>query len=165
MTTGALFTTANALQSTAPSSTPTAQNAGYFVHRSAPLNTATIACNFNVDNSNVVRMMRDGVMLMRYLLNLRGVSLTANAKQGSLVAGTIETNIQAQINASHLDIDGNGVTEAASDGVLLLRSMLGFRDDALTNNALGSPPAVGAWRNTGQLIRAHLHSVCGISLP
>jgi hypothetical protein len=162
VTTGALFTTANALQSTTPSSTPTAQNAGYFVQWSAPSNAATLACNFNVDNTNGVRSMSDGVMLMRYLLNLRGTSLTANAKQGSISDGTVEANIQAQITANHLDIDGNGVTDAATDGLLLLRSLLGFRDDALIANAVGTAPPNGTWRNTAAAIRAYLSSKCGL---
>jgi hypothetical protein len=161
--TGAMFTTSNALQSDAPSSTPTIQNAGYFAQWSAPSNAATVACNFDVDSTNGTRTTSDGVMLMRYLLNLRGVSLTAHAKQGNVADGAVEVRIQTQIAANHLDIDGNGVTEAATDGLLLLRSMLGFRDDALTANALGAPPPLGAWRNTGALIRAHLATNCGLS--
>ncbi len=162
ISTGAMFTTANALQSSAPSGTPTAQNAGYFAQWSAPFTSAGVACNFDVDNSNGVLTMSDGVMLMRYLLNARGSALTANAKQGSLSDADVEINIAAQIAATHLDVDGNGTTDALSDGVLLLRSMLGFRDNALIAGALGSAPATGTWRNTGALIRAHLSANCGL---
>jgi hypothetical protein len=41
-----------------------------------------------------------------------------------------------------LDIDGNGVSDASTDGVLILRYLLGFRGAALVENALAtSPPA------------------------
>ena len=36
-----------------------------------------------------------------------------------------------------LDIDGNGLVEATSDGLLLLRYLLGLRGSALTSGALG----------------------------
>ena len=37
-----------------------------------------------------------------------------------------------------LDVDGNGAVDAATDGVLLLRYLLGLRGDALTANAVGA---------------------------
>jgi hypothetical protein len=41
-----------------------------------------------------------------------------------------------------LDIDGNGVKDAATDGLLILRYLLGFRGAALINDAIAtSPPA------------------------
>ena len=36
-----------------------------------------------------------------------------------------------------LDVDGNGLIDAATDGLLLLRYLLGIRGDALVANALG----------------------------
>ena len=49
-----------------------------------------------------------------------------------------------------LDIDGNGTADAATDGVLLLRYLFGFRGAQLTANALGVNPQ----RNTPDAIAA-----------
>lgn len=46
-----------------------------------------------------------------------------------------------------LDADGDGITSAVSDGVLIIRYLLGFRDDALTDGAIGQ----GAPRNAPQI--------------
>jgi glucose/arabinose dehydrogenase len=51
-----------------------------------------------------------------------------------------------------LDIDLNGSFDAATDGVLLLRYLLGFRDDALISNAIGA----GSDRNSATSIQTYL---------
>jgi hypothetical protein len=166
---GALFTV-NALQSTAPavfaSPNPQTQSSGYFVTWSAPFVASTVvACDFNVDESNAVRVASDGVMLMRYLRGARGGEITAKAKQGGLSDAGVQSNIEALLNANHLDVDGNGVAQAASDGVMLLRAMLGFNADAIVAGALGSAPPTGTWRSNANAIRTHLNSVCGMAIP
>ena len=37
-----------------------------------------------------------------------------------------------------LDIDGNGTTDALTDGLMLLRAMFGLTGVAVTNNSVGS---------------------------
>lgn len=63
-----------------------------------------------------------------------------------------------QITSCNLDIDGSGgAPNAASDGLMLVRAMLGFTGTAVTNGAIsGSPP-----RNTWALIRDYLNTNCG----
>jgi lysyl endopeptidase len=53
------------------------------------------------------------------------------------------------------DIDGNGTVDAATDGVLMTRYMLGLRGDALIAGVLGS----GATRNTATLIAQYLQAL------
>ena len=48
--------------------------------------------------------------------------------------------IKTNVNVNSLDIDGNGDPDALSDGLLILRSMFGLSDEALTQNAV-SPTA------------------------
>ena len=55
-------------------------------------------------------------------------------------------------DAPRLDIDGNGQVDAATDGLLILRYMFGFRGDALIQNAVGQ----GAIRSTSGAIEAVL---------
>jgi hypothetical protein len=166
---GAMFTTPAALQTTAPatyvSPSPQTQSAGYFaVWSASPYDTTPVACNFDVDRSSGVRAATDGVMIARYLRNVRGDAIVSSAKQGSLSNSAIESNIAAQANANHFDIDGNGVTQAATDGVLLIRALLGFNDSALIAGALGTAPTSGSWRNTASAIRAYLVTNCGVTL-
>ena len=60
--------------------------------------------------------------------------------------------------ACTLDIDGSGgPPNAATDGLMLVRAMLGFTGTAVTNGAIsGTPP-----RNTWPLIRDYLNQNCG----
>ena len=60
--------------------------------------------------------------------------------------------------ACTLDIDGSGgAPNAATDGLMLIRAMLGFTGTAVTNGAIiGAPP-----RNTWPLIRDYLNQNCG----
>ena len=58
----------------------------------------------------------------------------------------------------NLDIDGSGgAPNAVTDGLMLVRAMLGFTGTAVTNGAIfGTPP-----RNTWPLIRDYLNGNCG----
>ena len=51
-----------------------------------------------------------------------------------------------------LDIDGDGEPRALTDGLLLIRYLFGFRDDALVNGAIGD----GATRRTAEEIDAYI---------
>jgi hypothetical protein len=56
-----------------------------------------------------------------------------------------------------LDVDNNGSADAATDAVMILRYLLGFRGSALTNNAMGACPANNSYcRLTATEIEAYL---------
>jgi hypothetical protein len=78
---------------------------------------------------------------------------------GGAVASFISTTGSTFTSCS-LDIDGSGGTpNAASDGLMLVRAMLGFTGNNVTNGAIiGTPP-----RNTWALIRDYLNQNCGTS--
>lgn len=119
-------------------------------------------CSLDVDGFGGAQALTDGLMIERYLRNVRGSALTANAKRGSSPDSSIEAAVAYLVSANFLDVDGNGVIDAATHRVLLLRAMLGLRDDAIIVGALGTPPASGPWRNTGAQIRAYLSTTCGL---
>jgi hypothetical protein len=166
---GAMFTTTNALQSTAPATIPTGgtqtQSSGYFALWSAPIATTPIACAFDVDATNGARGTTDAALIARYVGGRRGNALTTGVKQGTLNNAALERNLQVQYGARHLDVDGNGVIDAATDGLMIVRAMLGFNAEAIVAGALGSAPPVGTWRNTAAAIRSHLNAVCGTIIP
>ena len=50
----------------------------------------------------------------------------------------------ADANIHQLDIDLDGEVTALTDGLLLIRYLFGFRDDALVKGALSSQASMGA---------------------
>ena len=57
-----------------------------------------------------------------------------------------------------LDVDGNGSIDALTDGLLLLRAMLGLTGTAVTNGATGSGSPT---RTTWAQIQPYLNRHCG----
>ena len=57
-----------------------------------------------------------------------------------------------------LDLDGDGIVSPTTDGLLLVRALLGVSGNAVTANATGTT----AQRNTWLAIRTHLQRTCGI---
>lgn len=72
----------------------------------------------------------DGVLLIRYLLGYRDTALTLGVI--SPVAGRDATQIALHIatNLTLFDVDGDGQTRATTDGVMILRRLLGISNPA-----------------------------------
>ena len=72
----------------------------------------------------------DGVLLIRYLLGYRNSALVTGAI--SPVAGRNATQIAQHIatNLARFDVDGDGQTLATTDGVMILRRLLGITNAA-----------------------------------
>ena len=62
-------------------------------------------------------------------------------------------------NCRAFDIDNNGRVDPATDGVLVMRYLLGFRGSALTANALGTCPANRICRLSSAAIEGYLQSL------
>ena len=81
----------------------------------------------------------DGLLLMRYLLGLRGSALT----DGALGVGARRdaTQIAQYLTTNRLlfDVDGDGLTLATTDGLMILRRLLGITSAAaITQGAKNS---------------------------
>lgn len=59
-----------------------------------------------------------------------------------------------------LDLDGDGMVLALTDGLMLLRALLGITGTSVTNNALPSP---APQRATWTAIRTHMNKNCGMN--
>jgi hypothetical protein len=124
------------------------------------------ACGLDVDVDSAVSATGDGLLMIRYMLGLRGTALV----EGLLNPPTslrvdpavLETVIQRMISANRLDLDGNGVTEASTDGLMLMRALFGFTEASVTDNALGSGTLS---RPDWTAIRAYLVGTCKLILP
>ncbi len=101
------------------------------------------------------------------------VSVQANGRivmSGQCSNGSITTFCAVRLNggssggaACSPDVDGNGKFDAAIDGLILTRAMLGVSGAALLNGI--SFPSPAPPRNTYALIRDYLTAHCGMVLP
>ena len=125
------------------------------------------ACGLDINADGGASGGSDGMLVLRYLQGLRGSALVNGLLPS--VPGTsridpadIETVIQRMIDSKQLDIDGNNIIEANTDGLLILRAMLGVTDTAATDNAIGTgTPTRGDWA----AIRSYLVGTCKLVLP
>ena len=110
----------------------------------------------DVDLNHAYEAAFDGVLVLRYLFGFTGTSLTDNAL-GSGPGRTEPAQIASYLNNIRplLDFDGNGRTDALTDGALLMRYLLGLRDDALIAGLLG----VGATRTLAADVQTAIHAL------
>lgn len=83
--------------------------------------------------------LTDGVLVVRYLLGSTDAALTSGAIGATAMRpGVTAVKTYLDRTRASLDIDADGSTTAATDGLLILRYMFGLRGDALTAGALGT---------------------------
>ncbi len=102
----------------------------------ASFTTGAFVPSIDIDNDGTFSAATDGVLLLRHLFGIRDATLTnsavgANAERN---AAAISSYVAALGNA--LDIDGDNAVNATTDGLLVLRYLLGLRGTALTNGAV-----------------------------
>ena len=107
----------------------------------------------DVNGNGTSDALTDGILTVRYLFGFEGQDLT----QGALGKGATRTDPSEiasflQDNGGSLDIDGNGETNALTDGILLTRALFGFQGQPLTQGALGE----GAERTQPSAIAEHV---------
>jgi uncharacterized delta-60 repeat protein len=107
-----------------------------------------VTCALNTDANNSVDPATDALLLTRYLLGFRGDALMTGALgQNPTRTGQALEDHLASLN---LDADGDGQALAMTDGLLMLRAMLGLTGSALTQGATNaSHPNV---RNAQQIL-------------
>jgi hypothetical protein len=89
------------------------------------------------DGNGVQDALTDGLMLLRYLFGFRGAAMVDDALSpgcGRCTSAAIEAWLAEVL--PELDIDGNGAVEALSDGLLVVRWLLGMRGPALVEGAV-----------------------------
>jgi len=71
-----------------------------------------------------------------------------------------QVNAAALVETCNMDIDGDGVVLATTDGLMLIRAMMG-----MSGTAVSSAAVVGSPRSDWATIRPFLVNVCGMTLP
>ncbi len=89
--------------------------------------------------------LTDGVLVMRYLLGLTGNALTSGVKGASAIRtnSEIETQLMSLRDLGKLDVDGSGQARPETDGLLILRYLLGYRGNDLIAGANGGQLSAG----------------------
>ena len=116
--------------------TVVAQNPGQSL--TAVFAATTFVAKLDVDNDGIVNAATDGLLIMRYLLGVRGTALidgipipaTAERKDATAIIDYLDSI------RSSLDVDGVGGPRVLTDGTLILRWMLGLSGAALTQGVL-----------------------------
>jgi CSLREA domain-containing protein len=107
----------------------------------------------DVDADGAVLPLTDSQLVLHHLFGLTGASLVADAV-GAGAERSSAVAIAAYVESIEglLDVDGNGITEPLTDGLLILRYLLELDGAALTGGAIGP----GAVRTTSAQIVAYL---------
>ena len=88
----------------------------------------------DIDCSGQAKALTDGLLVLRFLFGFREEALTAQAVEGNR---TSPADIEAYLESlePELDLDGDGVVQPLTDGLILMRSLLGFSGEALISGA------------------------------
>jgi hypothetical protein len=91
---------------------------------------------FDIDGNGTVDAATDGVLIMRYMLGLRGDTLIAGVLGVGATRNTAKlvTDYLQTLNAQ-MDVDGDGATRASTDALLIMRYMRQVRGSALMKGA------------------------------
>lgn len=111
--------------------------------------TATFSATSNgthildIDANGQYDALTDGLMVIRYLFGLHPAAIVAGAV-GSFAGRSNAAEIAAYLDdvRPYLDADGNGVADALTDGLLILRDLSGLSGAALINGARYDGPTV-----------------------
>jgi hypothetical protein len=122
-----------------------------------PFGVSSNSCNLDVDGDGARLAMTDGMLILRRMLGISGPALTAGATHACVPRTA--SGIAAAISLTTYDIDGDGFTKPETDGVLLLRAMLGFTGEALIANAI-SPTAT---RKTATNVENWFRYTCNLA--
>ena len=115
-------------------------------------------CVLDADNNGSIGSFTDGVLALRWMLGITGTSATIGAI-GPLAQRTLAADIATHLNAQKLDVDGDSSVDIATDGVLLLRALLGLSGGAVIANAVSPCATRTSWAD----IRAHLATTCALT--
>lgn len=125
--------------------------------RAAPVIVRVIeGVSLDVDDNGRHDALTDGLLILRYLANIRGPDLTSAGVAhdcGRCAEDRIVSFLDAARQAGMLDVDGNNNADAVTDGLLILRGLFGFKGGALV---MGDVVGDLCSRCTAEAIGEHL---------
>ena len=97
-----------------------------------------LPATWDFDGNGSADALTDGLMLLRYTFGIQSLDMTTDAISADATLSPTQIVDNMQRSLSVADIDGNGATDALTDGLLLLRYMFGLNGDALVDSAVSS---------------------------
>jgi hypothetical protein len=93
----------------------------------------------DIDGDGQPDALTDGLLVLRRLFTFTGATLVNGAVDTQHCTRCTAPAIEGYLTsiAAQLDIDGNGSTDALTDGLLAIRYLFGFRGGTLTGGAIG----------------------------
>jgi hypothetical protein len=118
-----------------------------------------LAATWDFDGNSEVDALTDGLLLMRYLFDVRGESLTSNiiAPDATMSHSQIALNMESNVVIA--DIDKDGEVDALTDGLLLLRYLFDARGESLISDVVSS----AAERSTEAEIESYIEQYMPIN--
>ena len=110
--------------------------------------------NLDIDGNGDTDALTDGLLALRYLFAFTGNTLIDGVIGPGATRDTASeiTNYLDGARDIMLDVDGNGMADALTDGILFIRYLFGFTGETLISGAV----ALDATRTTASQIEAHL---------
>jgi hypothetical protein len=126
------------------------------INVSATFAPDTVLPRVDIDGNAGYDALTDGLLIIRYLSGLTGLALTRGVIGAGPTSPTPEEVAQHLDNIKPLlDVDGNGQVDPSTDGLMLIRYMMGLRGTALISGARGA----GATRTTAPEIETYIQSL------
>ncbi|CAI8360914.1 MAG: Uncharacterised protein [Cellvibrionales bacterium UBA7375] len=127
-------------------------NAEGYEAKSTDYAMTVLPATWDFDGNGTADALTDGLMLLRYTFGIRDLRMAsgAMAQNSTLSATQVVDNMHRAISVA--DIDGNGSTDALTDGLILLRYLFGLRGEILITGAISSD----ATRTTQEQIEQYL---------
>jgi hypothetical protein len=96
--------------------------------------------SWDFDGNGSADALTDGLMMLRFAFGLTGVNVTngAIADNSDMSSEEVLSNLNNAKDSLLTDIDGNGVVDALTDGLMLLRALFGLSGDNVITGAIGN---------------------------
>jgi hypothetical protein len=131
---------------------PTNPIADFLGQGSPPAAAAALYCTSDADANGASDALTDALLIMRYLFGFSGSNLTDGAVAPDATrTDPAEIAAYLEANRAAFDVDGNGVTDALTDALLIMRGLFGFSGSNLTDGAVApdatrtDPTEIGAY--------------------
>ena len=122
-----------------------------------------LPATWDFDGNGSGDALTDGLMLLRYTFGIQDLRMTESAISANATLSATQV-VEGMTRALQItDIDGNGSTDALTDGLMLMRYLFGLRGDALILDSVSSD----ATRTSAEAIEQYieLYMPDGLSSP
>lgn len=110
--------------------------------------------SWDMDLDGSVDPLTDALLILRYAFGFRNQSLTESAISEESILTSIEVANNVEQALGIADIDNNGIVDALTDGLLLLRYSFGLRGNRLVSGVI----SLNAVRTSAADIEAYIES-------